>query len=458
MQAGPQPRARPLAVVVSQGVLVRQRSPSVVGRVCVAGAAALALLIGSASQAPAAIEHPTVVSENPADHTPQLAPSGSVNKPLALAVAQLGDTMYVGGKFDAVQNAAPDSSTVVRQHLVAFGAGDGAISGSFAPVLDGPVYALLAVGDSVYVGGSFDTVNGVDRPAVAKLDAQTGALDPDFDVNGVSSSRVSEIRLVNGRLILGGTFRRNLMAVNLDTGRNTGYIDVPIDGKLPLSRSKTEVYRFAVNPAGTRLVGVGNFTTVAGQNRKRVFMLNLDPAGASLSGWYYPPLDKKCLSNTPTRQAYVDDVDFSPNGDWFVLVSTGYVPATTAEIGTAVCDAAARFETSNLSPVAPTWINYTGGDTLHSVAVTGAAVYVQGHNRWLDNPYGRDSAGPGAVVRRGIGAIHPVTGQALPWNPPKPARQGGQDFLATTDGLWVMSDSEKFKGEYHRGIAFVPLP
>ncbi len=438
---------------------MRLRSPSVIGRAGLAGTAALALLLGSASQAPAAIEHPAVVQENPADHTPHLFADQVVGKPLALAVAQLGDTMYVGGKFHAVQDADPTpNNTVVRHNLVAFGATDGAISGSFAPVLDGPVYALLAVGDSVYVGGSFDTVDGVDRPAVAKLDAQTGALDPDFDVSGVSSSRVSEIRLVDGRLILGGTFRKNLVAVNPDTGSNTGYIDVSIDGKVPLSRSKTEVYRFAVDPAGTRLVGVGNFTTVAGQNRKRVFMLNLDPAGAALSGWYYPPLDKKCLSNTPTRQAYVDDVDFSPDGDWFVLVSTGYVPATTAEIGTAVCDAAARFETSNLSPTRPTWINYTGGDTLHSVAVTGAAVYVQGHNRWLDNPYGRDSAGPGAVVRRGIGAIDPVTGKALSWNPPKPARQGGQDFLATDAGLWVMSDSLEFKGEDHRGIAFVPLP
>ena len=45
-----------------------------------------------------------------------------------------------------------------------------------------------------------------------------------------------------------------------------------------------------------------------------------------------------------------------------------------------------RFETNNLSPERPTWINYTGGDSLKSVGVTSAAVYVQGHSRWLDNP------------------------------------------------------------------------
>ncbi len=61
-------------------------------------------------------------------------------------------------------------------------------------------------------------------------------------------------------------------------------------------------------------------------------------------------------------------------------------------------------------------------------------------------------------MRKGIGAIDPVTGKALAWNPPKPAAQGGQDFLVTSSGLWIGSDSPTFNGEYHRGIAFAPLP
>jgi hypothetical protein len=141
-----------------------------------------------------------------------------------------------------------------------------------------------------------------------------------------------------------------------------------------------------------------------------------------------------------------------------VLVSTGWVPKFESQIGTSVCDAAARFEFGIKKPTVPTWINYTGGDTLHSVDVTPAAVYVQGHNRWLDNPYGVDSPGPGSVQRRGIGAIDSVTGKALSWNPDKPAQQGGRAFLWSGTGLWVGSDSVTVGGEYHRGLAFFPLP
>jgi hypothetical protein len=217
----------------------------------------------------------------------------------------------------------------------------------------------------------------------------------------------------------------------------------------------TEVYRFTVDLAGNRLVGIGNFTSVAGQFRSRAFMVNLGLASATLNPWYYQPLKNVCAGgNMPD---YLRDVEFSPNGNYFVMVSTGSVPVSGG-LGRDVCDAAARFETNIAAPSRPTWINYTGGDTLHSTAVTGSVVYVQGHQRWLDNPQGRDFAGPGAVSRPGIGAIDPATGKALPWNPTKTRAIGGKDMLATPDGLWVGSDGARFRHEYRDNIAFCPLP
>ncbi len=427
-----------------------------------AAVSALALLIAAAAfpaGAAASIFQPDVVREDPVNYTPHLVEQGGT-RPFALAVAKRGGTMYVGGKFGAMENAAR-SRTVPRRNIMAFSAENGRLDGDFTPRFDGNVFAIRAIGDSVYVGGSFDHVNGVRRPGLAKLDARTGQLDRGFRPGAVNGGRVSEIRLVGGRLVVGGTFRRTLLALRPGNGRNTGYIDLPISGQVPGSSTKTEVYRFAVNPARTRLVAVGNFTAIDGRERRRAFMLRLGLDAARVSKWYYRPLDDRCGSNgaaSPTKQAYLTDVDFSPNGRYFVFSSTGFVPEFRRQIGTHLCDAAARFETDKPRPQKPTWINYTGGDTLHSVAATGSAVYVQGHNRWLDNPLGRNTKGPGAVDRSGIGAINPATGKALPWNPRKPARQGGQDFLVTRDGLWVPSDSQTFAGEYHRGIAFVPLP
>ena len=359
--------------------------------------------------------------------------------------------MYAGGKFHKVANAS-QTNTFTRNNLMAFDAATGAMR-SFAPDVNGAVWALRPTGTSVYVAGSFTSVNGVARRGIVKLNATTGAVDPTFNAH-LPSGAVFEVRLISGRLIIGGNFPGKLLALDPATGADTGYIDVPITGKVAPNAGSTDIYRFAVNPARTRLVAIGNFTTVGGQTRYRAFMLNLRAATATVSSWYYEPLINMCKGLR--LPSYLRDVDFSPDGSYFVIASTGYIPVEGG-IGRDLCDAAARFETSDLAPSEPTWINYTGGDTLHSVVVTGAAVYVSGHQRWLDNPDGDDFAGPGAKPRAGIGAINPVTGEALPWNPGKTRGVGGKDLFASSTGLWVASDGAKFSGEYRDNIAYCPL-
>jgi hypothetical protein len=389
-----------------------------------------------------------VVSANPANFTPNVA-SGEVRKFL-----QVGGTMYAGGSFGSVSTAPGVSpgGTFTRNNIVAFNATSGVIQ-PFAPNVAGEVWALAANGTSLYVGGTFTTVNGVARRGIAKLDAASGAVDTAFNAN-LASGRVTEAAVVGGRLLVGGTFPGKLRALNLATGANTGYINVAITGTVADNAGPTEVYRFAVNPAGTRLVAVGNFTTVAGQSRSRAFMLNLG-ATVMLNAWYYAPLRNMCAASS--LPDYMRDVDFSPDGSWFATVSTGFVPQAGG-IGRDLCDAAARFETGITAPTRPTWINYTGGDTLHSVAATDVAVYAQGHQRWFDNPQGRNSPGPGAVSRPGIGTISPTSGLALPWNPTKDRGVGGKDLYVTSQGLWVGSDTTHIGGETHARIALMPRP
>jgi hypothetical protein len=122
-----------------------------------------------------------------------------------------------------------------------------------------------------------------------------------------------------------------------------------------------------------------------------------------------------------------------------------------------MCDAAHRFESAGTGRHDPTWVNRTGGNTLFSVAVTGSAVYVGGHQQWLDNPQGRKTAGPGAVSRPGIGAINPKTGKALPWNPTRKRGVGVRAPVATAKGLYVGSDTDELGREYHGRIGMFPL-
>jgi hypothetical protein len=414
----------------------------------------VALVLGLAvaavpTVASASIALGVVVSANPANFTPNVA-SGAVHK-----FVQVGGTMYAGGVFSSVSTPAGVSpgGTFARSNIVAFNASTGVVSTSFAPNVNGEVWALATDGASLWIGGTFTSVNGTARRGVAKLNPTTGAVDTAFNAN-LASGKVTELALVGGRLIAGGTFPGKLRAVNPSTGANTGYLNLSISGSVADNAGPVEVYRFAVNPAGTRLVAVGNFTSVGGEIRYRAFMLTLG-ATASVNAWYYPPLQNLCRAGS--LPDYMRDVDFSPDGSWFAFVSTGFIPQAGG-VGRDLCDATARFETNVANPTRPTWINYTGGDTLHSVAATDVAVYVQGHQRWLNNPQGVDSAGPGAVSRPGIGAIHPTTGLALPWNPTKERGVGGKDLYVTSQGLWVGSDTNRIGGETRQRIALMPVP
>ncbi len=395
--------------------------------------------------------HPSVVQPNPVNVTPNVTDAGLPNNSAVFAINQLGGTMYAGGRFRTVTNAT-HTQTYNRTNVMAFDAVSGAMT-SFAPVVNGDVWAIQPSGSSVYIAGAFSSVNGIPRRGIAKLDATTGVVDLTFDAH-LTGGTVFDAHLVGGRLIISGNFAKRMQALNPSTGANTGYINLPITGRVSNGSGATNVYRFAVNPTGDRLVAVGNFTSVGGQARSRAFMLDLGATSATVDPWYYQPLSNMCAA--ASLPSYLKDVDFSPDGSYFVIASTGFVPQSGG-IGRDVCDAAARFETAIANPFRPTWINYTGGDTLHSVIVTGAAVYVNGHQRWLDNPFGRDNAGTGAVSRPGIGAIDPVTGKALSWNPGKTRGVGGKDLYASATGLWVASDGARFANELRDNIAFCPL-
>ncbi|MCP3786858.1 hypothetical protein NLX85_26170 [Micromonospora sp. A3M-1-15] len=425
-------------------------------RAATAVVAALAAAGGALPPSPALAvnaTHTTVVGTNPVDWTPH-ALDGTVYR-----ILQIGNRVYLAGSFTTVRNAG-QTAQLAMPRLVAVDATTGRIDTTFRPVVNGTVKALAAAPDgrSLYIGGAFTTVNGVAAPRVARVDAATGARVAGF-APAALNNQVNDMRLVGNRLILGGAFqtvggvtRRALAALNATTGAADASVNLRIEGARKTTSGATspvKIEALDVSADGRRLVFVGNFSSVAGVARHQLAVANLSDTGATLSGWSTLRYQPQCAASMPT---YLRGVDISPDGTWFVAVTTG-----AAFPGT-LCDAASRFEFgAEAGGKQPTWVNYTGGDTLLSVAITGAAVYVGGHQRWLDNPYGRDSAGAGAVSRPGIGAIHPTTGKALAWNPTKDRGVGTAELYATDRGLWVGSDTVTVAGEYHARVAFLPL-
>ena len=59
--------------------------------------------------------------------------------------------------------------------------------------------------------------------------------------------------------------------------------------------------------------------------------------------------------------------------------------------------------------------------------------------------------------RPGIGAIHPVTGRALSWNPTHDRGRGVEAIVAYSEGLLLGSDTVRVGNEYHARLSGFPL-
>src|SRR5262249_13982226 len=151
--------------------------------------------------------------------------------------------------------------------------------------------------------------------------------------------------------------------------------------------------------------------SVGGQPRQQIFMLSLGRTKARVTGWTSPMFSEHCWTSVPF---YIRDAAWGPTGTAIYIADTGYQPygSSTGDTRTGLCDATARFPVTQAS-VNPFWINYTGCDSLYSVAAGYGTVYVGGHERWARNTHGCDSAGPGSVSAQGMAGFVENTGRIL---------------------------------------------
>lgn len=424
-------------------------------------AAPMTLVVSNPASAALAVPPPeqaTLVAATTADHTPH-ARNGQVR-----AFAEIGDTIYVGGTFNQVRQTV-NSPWLSRPFLFAYNRHTGEISTTFLPEVDGAVNALQVSPDgNLIVGGAFRNVNGVPRRNLVALDATTGATVSNWVGRG-DGGVVRDMALHGNDLYVGGAFLwvngtfHSLLA-RLDA--TTGEVDptFQVDASVPRSGS-IMVEAVAVSPDGQTLVFGGNFTEVNGLARNQVAMVDL--AGTpTVADWRTHRFEPACYDWS--FDFYVKDIDFSDDGSYFVIGTTGGRDAG----GVGWCDTVSRWETDARGNVDGTWVNFTGTDTVTSVLASDGVIYMGGHFRWVNNSYGNDTGGPGAIDRLGIAALDPSNGLPFAWNawrsgggnlPPGAVNWGPEVpvLFRGTDGVYFGQDSDGMSRKYHGRQGLFPL-
>ena len=454
-------------------------------------AVATALMFGAFALATGGVAHATVGSTPPA--TPQIGGSatsgGDGTIEVARQITQCGDVMYVGGLFTQVRN--PNSNTpVARNNVFAFRATAPHTILPWNPNVNGDVYTVACAPDGdIYIGGQFTTVGGVAVRNLAKVDEVTGANVAAFTQHPAGRVNHVEVVIDQGNvqhLLIGWNSAPFLRSVDPTTGVDDSYVqNVPVSGTYQftgVSANTTRIWNMSVYPApyqpGSTTVNpavlmTGIFTSVGGQHHEQVFRLNLTPARATVSAWSPRELYNHCIGRQPF---WAQDAAWAPDMSAIYVVTTGFhlwneQRQANGQWGrrTGPCDAAISYQVAETefgqtggtgATAWHNWINYTGCDSLYSVAADPQTVFIGGHQRWIDNANGCDRLGTGARAQSGLGEITPSTGLSQT-GPNRGRGLGAADMLRTPAGLWIASDNQANTASCgtasgRMGICFLP--
>lgn len=406
------------------------------------------------------------LATNTSTHT-SLVQTDSIDMPDVLdgrveAVAVVGSRVIVGGTFTQVQGL--DGTVYDQPYLFAFDQGTGIFDAAFDPILNRPVLALASSRDnqSVFVGGSFTTVNGQkNRKGFTKL-RLNGDRTSNFAgrTNGVVKDMIvdEDIVYIVGRFTkVGATLVEHFAAVDGTTGQALPAVNSVFAGEYSTSvvKGSLSVDDIDLTPDGATAVIVGNFSSIDGQARSRLAVFDLSGPVATLSSWNTAVYAVDCPSTRFPQ--YIKGLDVSPDGSYFVTGSSGFW-----EVGEPACDTVVRFELDSTdSNVQPTWFAHTGGDSVYEVAISGEAVYAGGHFRRFNNEFSADGnnvAGRGSVTRLGMVALDPLNGLPLDWRADRSPRGVGTfELLVDDGGLWIGDDTEFINGKFHGRLKYLPL-
>lgn len=282
------------------------------------------------------------------------------------AVLRVGDRIYLGGSFQHVNG-------VFRPRLAAIDAATGTLTG-WSPRANKGVYSLAASADGsrIYAGGDFTTVNGTTRNRLAALDAATG--QPVAGWTPGADGTVRTIAVSGARVYVGGDF----LNVNGQTRNRLAMLDAG-SGMLSADwrpNANNVVRKLEVSADGTRIYAGGHFTGASGQSRRYLEALN--PSSGALISWR-PEISRPVI-------------DFVVSGTRVFTAEGGPSGGATGAYDVA-------------TGAAP-WNTHADGDC-QAITFYAGRVYVGGHFDVFSSQ-----------SRRKFAAVDPLTGALDPqWNP-----------------------------------------
>ena len=326
-------------------------------------------------------------------------------------------------------------------------------------------------GTKLFVGGSFNTVNGVAKQKVASLNLTTGAPLTTFGFTNSTNNQVESLAATNSTLYVGGRFTRingvlktGLAAVNAASGAVDAAFDNNLSGGIGVNGA-LGVPQLKLTHDNTKLLVVHTGRQIDGQDRMGMGII--DTATKELLPFRSTLWDLNLGRVGGVTRIY--GADIAPDDSYFVVTSgSGGDAPPISDTAVAFPLNAASLQDSDVQPM---WIS-RHFDSIYSVAITEHAVYLGGHFGFIESPEscptepcypglenvgygtGQGLAGYGlgdAVVRRDhLAALSPTTGRALEWYSVSNSFEGDKAMEATSRGLFVGGDG-MFKGGVRTG-------
>ena len=276
-----------------------------------------------------------LASQAPAEAVLRDVPGPSVRTDgRVYAILRSGDTIYLGGNFQNVDGER-------RTRLAAIDATTGDLK-AWSPGASAAVHALAASpdGSRIYAGGAFTRVDGSDHAGVAAIDAVTGRDDTSWDV--AVTGKVFSLSVLNDRLFVGGNFR----AVDGQSRDDLVALD-PAGGIVAGWKVGTNGTVLDTKIRGSRLYVGGRFSSIGGRPQRNLAAVGVGTGGRTT---FRPKTDRPVID-----LAVADSGVFAAQGGpWGVVASYGLVKGKR------------------------NWARETRGDS-QAVAVAGGRVFVGGH-------------------------------------------------------------------------------